>query len=56
MTYNKNGKYTQEQITEMLYAYMVEGQRAAYVCKDILGMTEAEIGNTRSAWTKLQRY
>lgn len=56
MAYNKNGKYTQEQITEMLYAYMVEGQRAAYVCKDILGMTEAEIGNTRSAWTKLQRY
>lgn len=56
MTYNKNGKYTQEQITNLLYSYMVEGQSAAYVCKYILGMSETEIGNPRFAWRNLQRY
>ena len=56
MAYYKNGKYTQEQITDLLYAYMVEGQSAAYVCKYILGMSETEIGNPRVAWRILQRY
>lgn len=56
MAYNKNGNYTQEQITNLLYEYMVEGQSAAYICKNILGMPESEIGNPRFAWRKLQRY
>jgi hypothetical protein len=42
MGYNKNGKYTQEQITNLLFAYMVEAKSAAYVCKNILGMTRDE--------------
>lgn len=56
MAYNKNGNYTQDQITNLLFSYMVEGQSGAYVCKYILGMSEKEIGNTAHAWRKIQRY
>ena len=56
MAYNKNGNYTQNQITNLLYYYMVEGQSGAYVCKNILGMSEKEIGNPTQAWRKIQRY
>lgn len=56
MAYNKNGNYTQDQITNLLYYYMVEGQSGAWVCKNILGMSEKEIGNPTQAWRKIQRY
>lgn len=56
MAFNKNGNYSQQQIVDMLYEYMVEGQSAGYVCKHVLHMPESKIGNSRSAWRNLQPY
>ena len=56
MGYNKNGKYSQSQIVDMLYAYMVEKQSAAYVCESILHMERSRIGSPRQAWRILQPY
>lgn len=53
---NKNGKYTPQQITDMLYSYMVERQTAAYVCENILHMSREKIGNPRQAWRNLEHY
>lgn len=54
MSYDKNEGYSQAQITRMLFEYMVNGQKAAYVCAEILKMDPDKIGKSRTAYTKLR--
>lgn len=51
-----NGKYSQSQIVEMLYSYLVARNSAADVCVRILGMTEKQVGSRKSAWRILEPY
>lgn len=54
MSYDKNEGYSQAQITRMLFEYMVGGQKAAYVCAEILKMAPDKIGKSQTAYTKLR--